>query len=248
MRSKDFKNLSLNQLRGKWGTVILALLVPALAVAAVSMLTATPLQICTTIESTRSLITGSSRVPTMYIMIRTLFSILASVGEIAAFILTAAVTYGINRYLLSFVRGGSPVLNDTFSGITRGGGTFGRSILLLLLQNIFTFLWSLLFIIPGIIAAYRYSMAFYIMADNDNIGAMDALRQSKEMMIGHKWELFKLHLSFIGWIILSCITFGIGFIFLSPYMNTATTNFYEYLRGIRDNRMNAAQSYENPIV
>ena len=241
MKSKDFKNLSLNQLRGKWGTVILALLIPALAVAAVSML-------CTTIESTRSLVTGSNRVPTMYIMFRTLFSILASVGEIAAFILTAAVTYGICRYLLSFVRGGSPALNDTFSGITRGGGTFGRSILLLLLKNIFTFLWSLLFIIPGIIAAYRYSMAFYIMADNDDISAMDALRQSKEMMIGHKWELFKLHLSFIGWIILSCVAFGIGFIFLSPYMNTATTNFYEYLRGIRDNRMNAAQNFETPIV
>ena len=242
MKSKDFKNLSLNQLRGKWGTVILALLIPALAVAAVSMLTTTPLQICTTIESTRSLITGSSRVPTMYIMFRTLFSILASVGEIAAFILTAAVTYGICRYLLSFVRGGSPALNDTFSGITRGGGTFGRSILLLLLKNIFTFLWSLLFVIPGIIAAYRYSMAFYIMADNDNIGAMDALRQSKEMMIGHKWELFKLHLSFIGWIILCCLTCGIGFIFLSPYINTAQANFYEYLRGIRS----AGAEYASP--
>ena len=96
----------------------------------------------------------------------------------------------------------------------------------------------MLLVIPGIIASYRYSQAFYLLADNDDMTALEALRASKEMMKGYKWKLFVLSLSFIGWILLAAVTLGIGYIFLSPYINTAYTNFYEYLRGIRDNSQN----------
>lgn len=100
----------------------------------------------------------------------------------------------------------------------------------MLLIGIFIFLWSLLLIIPGIIAAYRYSMAFYILNDNPKMGAMDALRESKKMMVGYKGKLFFLSLSFIGWTILSVLTLGIGFLWLIPYMNTTTANFYQNLK------------------
>ncbi len=234
MKSKNFKILALNQLRGRWGAVIAALIVPSLALAALSLLTSLPLQIYNMFAAGPYYFgdAGASYVPAAA-MRETLLSVPAFLGEIAVFVLSAALLYGISRYLLKFVRGGQPVIGEIFGGFTRGAETFGRTVLLRLLIAVFTALWSLLFVIPGIIAGYRYSMAFYILADNDNISAHDALKASKEMMRGHKWELFKLHLSFIGWIILCCITCGIGFIFLSPYINTAQANFYEYLRGIR---------------
>ena len=98
---------------------------------------------------------------------------------------------------------------------------------------VFIFLWSLLFVIPGIIKALAYSMHPYIIADNPTIDAMEALRQSEEMMRGNKTRLLALYLSFIGWFILSAFTFGIGFFFLMPYVQTSVTNFYVDLRGPR---------------
>ena len=234
MKSKNFKILALNQLRGHWGAVIAALIVPSLAVTALSLLTSLPIQIYNMFAAGPYFFgdVNAGYVPAATAQ-EFLLSIPAFLGEIAVFVVSAATMYGISRYLLKFVRGGQPVIGEIFGGFTRGAETFGRAVLLQLLIAVFTALWSLLFVIPGIIAAYRYSMAFYIMADNDNISAADALNASKEMMRGHKWELFKLHLSFIGWIILCIITCGIGFIFLSPYMNAAQADFYEYLRGIR---------------
>jgi uncharacterized membrane protein len=87
-------------------------------------------------------------------------------------------------------------------------------------------LWSLLLVIPGIIAAYRYAMASYIMAQNPEIGALDAIERSKAMMNGNKLRLFCLQLSFIGWMLLSALTLGIGYIFLRPYMQAAYAAFY----------------------
>ena len=109
--------------------------------------------------------------------------------------------------------------------------SFVNSFIAILLTRIFTMLWSLLFIIPGIIKAYAYSMTPYIIADNPEIDAMKAIEMSQEMMKGHKMELFFLHLSFIGWYILTIFTFGIGMFFLMPYVQTSVANFYVELRG-----------------
>ena len=91
---------------------------------------------------------------------------------------------------------------------------------------LFIFLWSLLFVIPGIVAGYRYAMAPFIMAENPNIGAFEAIAMSKEMMRGHKGELFYLHLTFIGWKLLALFTFGIGNLFIAPYIATSEAAFY----------------------
>ena len=108
--------------------------------------------------------------------------------------------------------------------------------MLFYLKKVLIILWSLLLIVPGIIAHYRYTMAHFILCDDPDIPAREAIRQSKELMEGHKMELFKLDLSFIGWILLSVATFGLGFIFLRPYMLAAHVAFYRELRERPANR------------
>ena len=97
---------------------------------------------------------------------------------------------------------------------------------LYIITNFFTFLWSLLFVIPGIVKIYSYSMAPFILADNPDFTAREALSKSKKIMNGHKFELFVLQLSFFWWYILDWITLGIASIYVIPYINATTTNFY----------------------
>ena len=95
---------------------------------------------------------------------------------------------------------------------------------------VFILLWMLLLIIPGIIAALAYSQTFYILAEDESIGAMDALKKSKEMMNGYKWKYFCLSLRFLGWVLLCILTLGIGFLWLAPYVEVSYAHFYEELK------------------
>lgn len=97
----------------------------------------------------------------------------------------------------------------------------------ILLMYVYTFLWSLLFIIPGIIKGYSYAMTPYILKDNPNMENNAAIEMSMAMMNGFKWRLFCLDLSFIGWAFLCVLTLGIGYLWLVPYMQTARAAFYE---------------------
>lgn len=92
---------------------------------------------------------------------------------------------------------------------------------------VFVFLWSLLFIIPGLIKMYSYSMCFYLANDNLDLSPIDCIDNSKELMDGNKWRLFKLHLSFIGWFFVGVLTAGIGFLWIVPYIKQSETAFYE---------------------
>ena len=92
--------------------------------------------------------------------------------------------------------------------------------------GLFTFLWSLLLIIPGIIKGLGYSMAMYILAENPDMPALEALKKSQEMMDGHKMELFVLYLSFIGWFLLTAVTCGIASLYVTPFVNATMVNFY----------------------
>lgn len=147
-------------------------------------------------------------------------------GSVISIILTGPLTLGIISCFMKLVRKQSFKFENLFDGFKN----FASSFILQILITLFVLLWTLLLIIPGIIAAYRYSMSFYILYDNPNIGAMEALELSKKIMMGNKWRLFCLHLSFIGWALLSVLTLGIGFLWLVPYMNTAVANFYEDLK------------------
>lgn len=146
----------------------------------------------------------------------------ASVLSFATFILGGVVQLGYAQYLLKQQDRAECDVKYLFSQFHR----FGQGFLQMFLRGLYIFLWSLLFIIPGIVKAYSYAMTPFIMAENPNLTANEAISASKEMMYGHKLELFLLELSFIGWNLLSVLTLGIGTLFLNPYMNVSLAIFY----------------------
>lgn len=125
-----------------------------------------------------------------------------------------------------FTKGTLPEAGALFAPFKQYARTVGA----VLLVFVYTLLWTLLLVIPGIIKAYSYSMTFYILRENPEMTAGDAITASQEMMDGHKMDLFLLSLSFIGWAILASITFGIGYLWLIPYIYTAYAAFYETLK------------------
>jgi uncharacterized membrane protein len=163
------------------------------------------------------------------------FFLLFFVGMVSIIVIWALITFfiggaielGYCRFNMNLIQGTNPQFSNLFSRFD----IFWKALGLRLIIFIFTLLWSLLFIIPGIIAAFSYSMAFYIMEENPSMGIMDAINQSKEMMRGNKGRLFCLYFSFIGWAILCAFTFGIGLLWLGPYMNAAVAAFYLEISG-----------------
>lgn len=135
-------------------------------------------------------------------------------------------TVGICAYYLKFIRGEELSLDL----LKKYYPFFIKLLLIDLLVFVFTLLWSLLLIIPGIIAAIGYSMSFFIAVDKEDLDAMETIKESKRIMNGHKFDYFVLQLSFIGWIILAPFTFGILYIWLIPYMTVAEVLFYEGIR------------------
>ena len=102
-------------------------------------------------------------------------------------------------------------------------------------RSLFTVLWGLLFIIPGIIKAYEYSMIPYLLSENPDMDMQQAFDESRRMTYGQKWQIFVLDLSFIGWNILSSLTLGLlGIFFVSPYMCLNKAGLYRRLRGYND--------------
>ena len=143
---------------------------------------------------------------------------------VLSLILTGPMTLGISMLFLDASRGRGIVLQRVFDGFK----SFGASVLAYILMNIFILLWSLLLIIPGILASLSYSMTFFVLADNPGMGALEAIDRSKQMMLGYRWKLFCLYCRFIGWALLAGIfTLGIGFLWLEPYMKTSMARFYD---------------------
>ena len=149
-----------------------------------------------------------------------------SLLSIALQIVGATIAVGFVIYALNVSRMRPAGIGNLFDGFT----IFLRALVLRILMGIFIFLWSLLFIIPGIIAAYRYRMATYLLIDHPEMSPLECIRASKEMMRGHKGELFVLDLSFIGWAILCVIPFVA--VWVSPYMEVTYCNYYQALCGL----------------
>lgn len=159
------------------------------------------------------------------------FTYLMIVGLIMGalyFVLSSVVSVGYARFNLNLV----DRQDGTFENLFGYFSWWKTAAITNLLQSIYVILWSLLFIIPGIMAGYSYAMTKYILAENPEISASEAIRKSKEMMRGNRWRLFCLELSFIGWAILSSFTLGIGNLWLNPYREAAIAAFYrEVSRG-----------------
>lgn len=152
---------------------------------------------------------------------------------IVAILALVPLVVGFLLVYLDVAKGESVEVRRLFDGFNY----FGKAVVLMFLMSVFTCLWTLLFIVPGIIKVFSYSMAFYILAENPDISPLEALNESKSMMDGHKWEYFLLSLSFILWYLLCGVTCGIAYVYVLPYVYTTTTLFYLNLKG--DNTLGA---------
>lgn len=147
------------------------------------------------------------------------------VGWLAGLLLTGALTLGCAVISNKVIRGQSVEIETLFDGFKNYAG----SLALHLLITIFTCLWTLLFIVPGIIKSLSYGLGFYILSDNPQMSANEARKLSMQMMRGNKWKLFCLNFSFIGWYLLSILTLGILSFWIAPYHNAAVAAFYQNL-------------------
>jgi uncharacterized membrane protein len=145
-------------------------------------------------------------------------------ANLVEMLVSGAFMVGFAGFFLGIAQEGAARLELLFIGFQRFWKSFGTYFF----YTLFIVLWTLLFIIPGIIATFRYAMAFFIIADDADCGPLEAISRSKEMMKGNKWKLFCLHWRFVGWALLAVFfTFGIGFLWLIPYMQTSFAKFYE---------------------
>lgn len=163
-------------------------------------------------------------------------------GLVATIIITPAFALSVARVYLNLTPEVGPEVKDAFTGFDDFWSAFKVNFLV----GLFTFLWSLLFVIPGIVKGYSYSMALYILAENKGKPALECINESKEMTNGHKMDLFVLGLSFIGWGLLVGITFGIAAIWVSPYMQATMANAYKSLKPVQV--IDAEPVAEAPVI
>ena len=160
-------------------------------------------------------------------------------------IVTPAFSISIIRVYQELARNGKkPEAKDAFAGFD----DFWTGFKALFLVGLFTFLWSLLFVIPGIIKSFSYSQTMMIVAENKGIGAREAINRSKAMMDGRKMDYFVLGLSFIGWGLLCCITLGIAAIWVGPYMQATMVNFYNDIKPVEANVEDNTVDVETPSI
>ncbi|NLO48840.1 MAG: DUF975 family protein [Clostridiales bacterium] len=144
---------------------------------------------------------------------------------LALSILLQFISVGYLSYTLRLSRKQPANMNNLGDGFYRYRAIIG----IYFLQTIFVLLWSLLLIVPGIIAAYRYRMAYYIALDREDLGPLQCINESKRLMHGSKLELFILDLSFLGWWLLGMMTFGILLIWKLPYIQVTYAYVYQHL-------------------
>jgi len=162
----------------------------------------------------------------VYAIILGAVSIVPLIGSLGSLIIRGPMALGLAIFALSLSRNQDAKLEKLFKGFER----FGTALAAYLLMSLFVLLWMLLLIVPGIIAALSYAMIFFIIADDPSIGAMDALKKSKQMMYGYKWKYFCLGWRFFGWALLCILTLGIGFLWLVPYMQISMAKFYDDIK------------------
>jgi len=159
----------------------------------------------------------------VYILIVIAVESIPRIGWLIYMLIAGPLTLGLTIFSLALSRNNSPRFEMLFDGFQN----YAVALATFLLEALFVFLWMLLLIVPGIIAAMAYSQAFFLLAEDKTLTPMDALAKSKQLMEGNKWKLFCLCWRFFGWALLSILTVGIGFLFLVPYMQVSFAKFYD---------------------
>ena len=149
------------------------------------------------------------------------------IGGVANLVLSGPLVLGLALFFLALSRGQEVQVSRVFDGFQR----FVDALVTYLLMVLLIFLWSLLLIIPGIMAALSYALTFFLMADQPGLKGMEALKESQRLMKDNRWKLFCLFLRFLGWFLLGALTMGIGFLWILPYVQTTAARFYDDVRG-----------------
>lgn len=160
-------------------------------------------------------------------------SLTALLVEIVVEILLNALWFGFCASCLGLAKEGVFSVSRLFTGFS-SLRCFARILLLVILENIFLTLWSLLLLVPGIIKWYAYSMDYFVRLENPEFSTLETITESRRLMDGNKFRLFKLQCRFAGWFLLCCVTCGIATLWVAPYYYTAKAHFYEEIKAEKD--------------
>ena len=215
MKFKEIKSRAREALKGKWGVAIIASIIATAFGSAGSSITSSSSE-----EADFSML---SQLSTEEII--TTVAVLGGIvilGLVVSVIISSLVSIGYAQFNIDLVDGDDPKIATLFSK----GKQVGTAILANILVFLRVLLGMLLFVVPGIIAAFKYSMVNYVIAENPGISAKEALEKSKEIMKGNKLRLFFFGFSFLGWCLLAVLTLGIAGIWVIPYINASCAAFY----------------------
>ena len=241
-RNTDYKNEALAALKGNWGKAVLATVI----FMAVMYITIGPTmyntvklqnyvresmpQVSTSVSFSTVLRQSLEASLTLaqdseYLAMQSKVSGSMGLYYLLLFFVVLPLLVGfVNAFLKLLVQGDNAIAGNMYKLAKKG---YWHKVWGMFLMNLFIALWSLLFIIPGIVKAFSYSMTPFILEEHPELSANEAIDHSRAMMKGHKFDLFWLLLSFIGWGFLCLFTLGIGYLWLTPYMETAVAGFYE---------------------
>ena len=221
----DIRRLARENLRGHWGQAIGTAIVAGILGG--SIVSSGGSAGSSAGSSSGSFSEAFQSLPPEVMQIATVMLGIIALLALVTFIVGGTVQLGYAVYLLKQYHRQETSIGDLFSQFFRFGTGFAQKFLV----GLYTALWTLLFVIPGIIKTYSYAMTPFILADDPNLTANQAITRSRELMDGHKWELFVLSLTFIGWEILGALTLGIGLLWVAPYKNAAFAAFYRQIAG-----------------
>lgn len=219
MFAKDFRAWARENLRGHWGSAVAVGFVAGLLTGGSNL----SVQLSDLEQSFSEFDLSeflSNEIVTMFLTVSVILSLVT-------FVIGGVTQFGRCAFHLNLIKRREARFGDLFSQFYR----IWDGIRMQVVMGFFVFLWSLLLFIPGIIAAYRYAMVPFLMAEFPDLKVMEAMRESKRLMTGNKGRLFCLQLSFIGWGLLSVLTLGIGGLWLTPYTSAAETAFYMTVTG-----------------
>ncbi len=237
-RAADFRRIARESLKGKWFIAVLAGVIASL-LGAVSWEGAPKFSIHFEADRPQAAIEALGQKVYLQDIFQSLdieailaggavyILLLSLIGLVLQLIVGGVVSAGYSKFNLDLVDGEELQLGTLFTYLPQWKTMVAANLFI----TLYTVLWMLLFIVPGIVAMYRYSATFYILAENPELSASEAIKRSKELMDGNKWRLFCLGFSFIGWNILCALTLGIGNLWLNPYIQAANAAFYRDITG-----------------
>jgi uncharacterized membrane protein len=220
-RNTDYKNDALAALKGNWGKAVLATVI-YMVIVYIAM--GPYLTQSFKFQAAMTAAGGAMDAQVLLSEMSTLYGYLGLYWLFVIFLIAPLMVGFVNAFRALLVQGDREIPTNMYKIATKG---YWHKVWGMFLMGVFVFLWSLLFVIPGIIKAFSYAMTPFILEEHPELSANEAIDHSRAMMKGHKFDLFWLYLSFIGWGILCIFTLGIGLLWLVPYMQTAQSSFYE---------------------